>query len=128
MDGAFGPFHRTSSPTQTFADALRQKESGEIWGRAGRIGGLVPAVKAYVGPICFNEPPGVACHGVLGVEFTTDVVPSETPPGGMAFVRWFARPEEQRAGFRVIDAETVAIQARLTKIHYGPGKDWPDDA
>jgi hypothetical protein len=126
LDGAYGPFHRTSSPTQTFADALRQKEFGEIWGRAGRIGGLVPAVKAYVGPICYGEPPGVPCEAVSGVQFVTDVPPSEVPPGGMAFVRWFAMPGEQHAGFRVVDAETVAIQVILTKIHYGPGKDWRD--
>jgi hypothetical protein len=35
-------------------------------------------------------------------------------------------PGEQHAGFRVVDAETVAIQVRLTKIHYRPGKDWRD--
>lgn len=123
----FGPFHREASPTQTFADALVQRDSREVWGKAGKIGGLFPCVKAYNGPICFPLAEKIDCKDVEGIEFMTGVKPTETPPANLAFVRWHTQTDNAKNGFRMVDVETVAIQARLTKIHYGIDKDWVDD-
>ena len=44
-----GPFHRVESPTQKVADALRQQQSNEIWGKpaTGNAQSHLPCVKAY---------------------------------------------------------------------------------
>lgn len=61
-------FHRLESPTQRKEDAHRQEASGEVWGKAGRIGGMIPAVRAYRGRLP---------EGKRGIEFTTIVDPDE---------------------------------------------------
>lgn len=71
-------YHWRESPTQTKEDAVRQVQSEEIWGKAGRIGGLVPAVKAYRGPLP---------KGQRGIEFTT-VVDPDAQSSSPFEVRW----------------------------------------
>jgi Pentapeptide repeats (8 copies) len=74
----YGPFHRIESPTQTQAEAIRQKEAGLVTGTASR-GSSGPSVKAYRGPL--NE-------NVRGVEFYTSVQP--TVNAGSPFeARWY---------------------------------------
>ena len=58
-----GPYHRLSSPTQTFRDVIRQVKSEELWGSAARFSNA-PAVKAYFGPLPVSEQ---------GIEFYTSV-------------------------------------------------------
>lgn len=61
-----GPFHRVENgTTQTAQVALRQQESGEIWGRPHR-GSNIPCVKAYPGEL----------RNRRGVEFTTNAKPT----------------------------------------------------
>ena len=67
-------FHRLESPTQTPADARRQEQSGELWGRPAR-GSRIPKVKAYIGPLP---------SGRRGIEFDTDVPPDPGSPPGHA--------------------------------------------
>jgi hypothetical protein len=69
-DEAFehGPYHRVSSPTQSFQDAKLQRRSGELWGYTAR-GGRFPEVKAYRGPLP---------AGATGLEFRAPVVPGHT--------------------------------------------------
>jgi hypothetical protein len=72
-----GPFHRLESPTQTTADAILQVSSGEIWGKAAKIGGMFPCVKAY---------PSNLPSGNRGIEFTTTIAPDP----------WRSSPYESR--------------------------------
>jgi hypothetical protein len=65
-------YHRVETPTfQTAQHAVQQVASKEIWGRARRIGGAFPCVKAYAGPLA---------SGQNGVEFTTSVPPTHPNP------------------------------------------------
>lgn len=80
-------YHRRESPTQTVADALRQASSGEMWGYPAR-GSDIPKVKAFKGPLP---------TGARGVEFTTEVVPDQNCPPGIAY--WSG----PRAGVNVSD-------------------------
>jgi hypothetical protein len=73
-----GPFHRRESPTQTTQDAIRQVQSGEIWGAAAR-GSAIPAVKAYRNAIPAND---------RGIEFTTPVAP-HAGSGTPYEARWY---------------------------------------
>jgi hypothetical protein len=67
-------YHRIESPTQSFATALRQRDSGEIWGRVPRAG-FTPVVQAYVGDLPVSRD---------GIEFTTDIPPELLCPPGQA--------------------------------------------
>jgi large repetitive protein len=74
-----GPFHRLQSPTQTPEVAQQMMESGELWGKAPRVGLTdVPQAQAHLGPL----PEGRA-----GVEFYTRVPPGPPYPGQ---ARWLA--------------------------------------
>jgi hypothetical protein len=68
-------YYRAESPTQTPADAIRQEQSGELWGGAARFSDI-PKVKAYVGPMP---------DGQRGVEFTTTVQPDSSCPPGQVY-------------------------------------------
>jgi hypothetical protein len=76
--------------------------SGELWGRARRnvFAGLIPAVKAWEGPLP---------HNAIGVEFYTDV-----PPDPWSVPGW---PEwtEGQPGVSVLEpGELVAIPIIVT--------------
>ncbi|WP_052026796.1 hypothetical protein [Rhodovulum sp. PH10] len=72
-------FHRLQNPwTQTDQDAVRQVETGEIWGRPAR-GSDIPSVKAYRGPMP---------DGRRGIEFTTPVAP-QPGSGSLYEARWY---------------------------------------
>jgi len=74
-----GPFHRLQSPTQSADVAQQMVDSGELWGRAPRVGLTdVPQAQAHLGPL----PEGRA-----GVEFYTRVPPGPPYPGQ---ARWLA--------------------------------------
>ena len=103
---AYGPFHRVASTTQTEQDALKQKEMGQILGRAGR-GSSVLTVKAYRGSL----PPN---HS--GVEFFTSVSPNRGSASPFE-ARWYAGD----FGVSVIKREGeefAAIPAFITKVEY----------
>ncbi len=75
----YGPFHRLQSPTQGPEVAQQIVESGELWGKAPRVGLTnVPQAQAHLGPL----PEGRA-----GVEFYTRVPPGPPYPGQ---ARWLA--------------------------------------
>jgi hypothetical protein len=96
-----GVYHRRKSPTQTYRVAQRQIESGELWGRAPRYG-IIPAVKAYDGPLP---------EGVEGIEFTTEVLPD---PGCAPGLPTWRGP---RPGVRVQDG-WAKIQVAVTRVRY----------
>jgi hypothetical protein len=74
-------FHRVQTPThQTALHADEQVRSREIWGRPHRIGGAIPCVKAYAGPLP---------TGTNGVEFTTNVPPTHSHPGMVLWVHGY---------------------------------------
>lgn len=96
----FGPFHRRceSHPEEV----SRILTSGEIWGRPRRnfFAGLIPAVKAWEGPLP---------EGAIGVEFFTDVEPDPWSVPG--WPEW----TEGRPGVRVLEpGELVAIPVVVT--------------
>ena len=68
-------YHRVESPTQTPQDASNQTSGGELWGFPAR-GSDISKVKAYKGSLP---------AGTRGIEFTTDVVPDQNCPPGMAY-------------------------------------------
>ena len=74
MGNVWRTYYRVESPTQTFVDASRQMESGEIWGKPAR-GSFFPKVKAYEGALP---------EGKHGIEFMTDVEPDDGSPPGQA--------------------------------------------
>ena len=95
-------YHRLESPTQTSAHASKQQASGELWGRASRIGGAIACVKAYRGPL----PPHAR-----GIEFVTDVRPTagcNTP----IEVRWYA---DGTAGVLLNRQGYAVISVQITK-------------
>ncbi len=96
----FGPFHRRCEPQPDEVEKICA--SGEVWGRPRRnfFAGLIPAVKAWDGPLP---------AGAVGVEFYTDV-----PPDPWSVPGW---PEwtEGQAGVIVREArELVAIPVVVT--------------
>ena len=73
---SIGPFNRRETRLQTSAVAIKQVNSGEIWGRTAQWG-MEPTVQAYAGvlPNC------------RGIEFTTPIAPH---PNGSPFeLRWY---------------------------------------
>ena len=62
----FGPFHRRCEAHPEEVNKVRA--SGEVWGRPRRnfFAGLIPAVKAWEGPLPMDA---------VGIEFYTDVAP-----------------------------------------------------
>ena len=96
----FGPFHRRCEPRPEEIEKICA--SGQIWGRPRRnfFAGLVPAVKAWDGPLPENA---------VGVEFYTDV-----PPDPWSVPGW---PEwsEGCSGVIVLEeGELVAIPVVVT--------------
>ena len=68
---------RVESPTQTTDDAIKQVNTGEIWGGVPR-GGMCPTVQAYSGLL----------NGRRGIEFVTTISPE--PSGSSPFeARWY---------------------------------------
>ena len=115
MTSKYGPFHRKKGSTQTIEDSQKQISSGEIWGKAGKIGGYFPTVKGYLGPLSHHINLAGERIDTEGVEFDTPVHPTKKGPAGMVF--WHegdAMPE----GMRRVDGETIAISATIYKVHY----------
>jgi hypothetical protein len=101
----FGPFHRRCEPRPEEVEKV--VSSGEVWGRPRRnfFAGLIPAVKAWDGPL-----PAEA----IGVEFYTDVEPDPWSVPG--WPEW----TEGRAGVIVLEAgELVAIRVVVTMTRKG---------
>jgi hypothetical protein len=98
--------HRKESPSQTRHDAILQVASGEIWGKAARLGGLFPTVKAY---------PGVLPAGARGINFTTGIDPY---PNGTPFeIHWVyphtpgvVKKTKDGTDFAVISAVVTNLQ------------------
>ena len=96
----FGPFHRRCEAQAEEIEKI--VASGHIWGRPRRnfYAGLIPAVKAWDGPLP---------DGAIGVEFYTDV-----PPDPWSVPGW---PEwtEGQPGVVILEArELVAIPVVVT--------------
>lgn len=98
--GRYGPFHRRC---ETHPEEIaRILESGQVWGRPRRNfhAGLIPAVKAWEGPL-----PARA----IGVEFYTDVAPD--PWSAPGWPEW----SEGQPGVIVLEPrELVAIPVIVT--------------
>lgn len=115
----YGPFVRLHSPTQSYEIALQILETGELWGRPARVGGMFPAAKAYAGQLCYPGARRYDCKDDEGIEFTTFARPTSITPFGE--VRWYFdedMPVHQRPFFKIVDEDTLAIFVRVTKIHY----------
>jgi len=96
----FGPFHRRCEPNPDEVELIAT--SGYLWGRPRHnfFAGLIPAVKAWDGPLPMNA---------LGVEFYTDIEPDPWSVPG--WPEW----TEGRPGVVVLDAgELVAIPVVVT--------------
>jgi hypothetical protein len=102
VTGTVGPYHRKASATQTHSDALKQKASGEIWGKPAR-GSSIPSVKAYFSGLPPHQP---------GVEFTTTVAhdPRYSTP---IEARWYY---PHTPGVRLNVQDYAVIPAAVTKI------------
>jgi hypothetical protein len=95
-------YHRlANNRTQTFADAAKVALSAELWGRPRR-NGLVPRVKAYLGPLP---------SGASGIEFSTEVAADPSTPPKTAY--WTVG----RPGVRS-DGEFAKIPVRISVVHY----------
>jgi hypothetical protein len=98
----YGPFHRRCEPRP---DEIEQiVASGHLWGRVRRnfFAGLIPAVKAWEGPL----PPGA-----VGVEFFTEVQPDLSSIPG--WPEW----AEGSVGVVVLEpGELVAIPVVVTMV------------
>ena len=81
---SFGLFNRWEATYQTRALAVKQVESGEIWGRTPTNGGMVPTVKAYAGMLKNNPR---TLQKERGIEFMTETAPH--PDGSPFEVRWY---------------------------------------
>lgn len=98
----FGPFHRRCEPHPEEIESIAA--SGQIWGRPRRnfFAGLIPAVKAWDGPLPLDA---------VGVEFFTDVEPDPWSVPG--WPEW----TEGRVGVVVLEAgELVAIPVVVTMM------------
>jgi hypothetical protein len=101
--GRYGPFHRRSFARPDENEAICA--SKQLWGRRREnfFAGLVPAVKAWEGPLP---------DGVVGVEFYTDVPPDESSVPG--WPEW----TQGSAGVIILDRdELVAIPVVVTIRH-----------
>jgi hypothetical protein len=103
----FGPFHRKELKFQTREDALKQVESGEIWGSTPKNGGMCPTVQAYPGNLSVDR---------RGIEFSTDI---ENQKGSCPIeARWYLgitaeveeRFDECGNQYACISAEVVNLQ------------------
>jgi hypothetical protein len=99
---AYGPFHRLESPTQTPETAGLQQQNGELWGKTARYSS-VPSVKAYNGPLP---------DGARGVEFYTDVPPSDVSSGAPGDI---ASWRQGYPGVTNVNDEWVKITCLVTK-------------
>lgn len=79
-----GPFNRQETRYQTRAVAVKQVESGEIWGRTPTNGGMEPTVQAYAIPLKINPR---TLQKERGIEFTTETAPH--PDGSPFEARWY---------------------------------------
>lgn len=97
----YGPYHRLSSPTQTEDDALKQRASGELWGRTPWRGNW-PQVQAFDGPLPTDAN---------GIEFYTTRPPDG--PNSRPWISWSGSPLRSdvtnRDDFAIIDCEIVRI-------------------
>jgi hypothetical protein len=96
----FGPFHRRSEARPDENEVICW--TGQVWGRARRnfYAGLVPAVKAWDGPLP---------EKAVGVEFYTDVAPD--PWSAPGWPEWtLGRP----GVFEVGNGELVGITVVVT--------------
>jgi len=101
--------HRIESPTQTSADALKQVASGEIWGKAARLGGLFPTVKAY---------PDFLKPGKRGINFSTEIDPY---PNGTPFELHWVHPETVGVTLKVFaGVDYACISAQVTNLQPEP--------
>jgi hypothetical protein len=98
--GRYGPFHRRSFARPEENEAICS--SNQLWGRRREnfFAGLIPAVKAWEGPLP---------EGVVGVEFYTDVPPD--PSSVLGWPEW----TQGSAGVIVLERdELVAIPVVVT--------------
>jgi hypothetical protein len=103
---SYGPFFRLESPTQTELLAWKQKETGQILGRAAPQAAFA-SVNAYRGSLPSNQN---------GIEFFTSVCPSRGA-GTPYEARWYAGS----VGVLVVErdgAEFAAIPVLVTKVAY----------
>jgi hypothetical protein len=101
LPGRFGPFHRRSESKPHENDLICS--SGQLWGRARRnfYAGLIPAVKAWSGPLPANA---------VGIEFYCNVEPDRGSVPGEP--EWTG----PRPGVIVIEVdEVVAIEVTVTQ-------------
>jgi len=98
--GRFGPFHRRCEPRPE--EIAQIGASGQLWGRPRRnfFAGLVPAVKAWDGPLPADA---------IGVEFYTEVAPDPWSISG-----WPEWTEGQPGVIVLEDGELVAIPVVAT--------------
>lgn len=97
-EGGLRTYHRVESATQSPDVALAQQATGEIQGRAPRLG-LFPAVEAFPGPLP---------AGKRGIEFETDVPPDPGCPPTRVYWRG------PRPGVTV-EGDVAKISVRVTK-------------
>ncbi|MBN9317027.1 MAG: hypothetical protein J0I99_14890 [Devosia sp.] len=115
MPFRYGPFHRVKNgKTQDYETAKKQLASGQIWGKAIKIGGAFPKVKAYKLPLCDGGSGPLPCVDKEGIEFWTDVEPTSELPNGVVY--WERRDGVQ--GLIEIDDETIAIAVTISKVVY----------
>jgi hypothetical protein len=81
------------------------------------MSGLIPTVRAYQGPLCFQEPVGTQCADEKGIQFETPCKPDEKGPPG--FLRWFYDEAPRQFSIKKIDEETIALPVKVTKLYYG---------
>jgi hypothetical protein len=101
--GLYGPFHRRSFVRPEENEAICS--SNQLWGRRREnfFAGLIPAVKAWEGPLP---------DGVVGVEFYTDVPPDRSSVPG--WPEW----SQGSTGVIVLERdELVAIPVVVTMRH-----------
>ena len=103
--GGFGPFHRRCEPQPEEIDKIGA--SGQLWGRPRRnfFAGLIPAVKAWEGPLPADA---------VGIEFYTDV-----PPDPWSVPGWPEWTEGQPGVIVLEPGELVAIPVVVTMQRKG---------
>ncbi|MFJ8744141.1 RHS repeat-associated core domain-containing protein [Embleya sp. NPDC127516] len=100
----YGPYHRSSSRTQTDELALTQQGNRQLWGREPQHG-MWPAAEAHGGPLP---------AGARGVEFTTPIRP--TGPGRYG-AEWEVEKSAGVIGTRQDDFAKIPIMiTRNTQI------------